>query len=138
MRILATEQYSSWWRGVPAKDIGRATGARVRVSLAPPLISQDIAAMAELVDAYVWGAYDLVMRVRFSLAAPFKKHRFDTVKTAVQTFFCAFCGLLGPFYLKFASFIQVSAKNATAAQDFLLNWHFYKKTIGCYKKTIAL
>ena len=31
------EQYSSWWRGAPAKGVGRLNpGARVRVSPAPP------------------------------------------------------------------------------------------------------
>lgn len=30
------EQYSSGQRGIPAKDLGRETGARVRISLAPP------------------------------------------------------------------------------------------------------
>ena len=32
-----TEQYSSGWRGAPAKGIGRETGARVQISPAPPL-----------------------------------------------------------------------------------------------------
>ena len=36
-RSIDLEQYSSWWRGIPAKDIDRETGARVRVPLAPPL-----------------------------------------------------------------------------------------------------
>ena len=30
------EKYSSWWRGAPAKGVGRVTGARVRVSPSPP------------------------------------------------------------------------------------------------------
>lgn len=30
------EQYSSGRRGAPAKGVGRETGARVRISLAPP------------------------------------------------------------------------------------------------------
>ena len=46
-----------------------------------------------------------------------------------------FVGFLGLFYSKSASFILVSVKNETAGQDFLLNWQFYKKTIGRYKKT---
>ena len=30
------EKYSSWWRGAPAKGVGRVTGAGVRVSPSPP------------------------------------------------------------------------------------------------------
>ena len=30
------EKYSSWWRGAPAKGVGRVTGAGVRVSSSPP------------------------------------------------------------------------------------------------------
>lgn len=30
------QKYSSWWRGAPAKGVGRATGARVRVSPSAP------------------------------------------------------------------------------------------------------
>ena len=30
------EKYSSWWRGAPAKGVGRETGARVRVSPSAP------------------------------------------------------------------------------------------------------
>ena len=31
------EKYSRGWRGAPAKGVGRATGARVQISPAPPL-----------------------------------------------------------------------------------------------------
>ena len=35
---LVMEQYSRGWRGAPAKGVGRVTGARVRISPAPPCI----------------------------------------------------------------------------------------------------
>ena len=31
------ETYSRGWRGAPAKGVGRETGARVQISLSPPL-----------------------------------------------------------------------------------------------------
>ena len=34
------EKYSSWWRGAPAKGVGRVTGARVRIPLSPPKHTQ--------------------------------------------------------------------------------------------------
>ena len=37
---LPMEKYSSWWRGAPAKGVGRVTGARVRVSPSPPKIDK--------------------------------------------------------------------------------------------------
>ena len=32
------EQYSSGWRGAPAKGVDRETGARVQIPAAPPLL----------------------------------------------------------------------------------------------------
>ena len=34
---LHLQKYSSWWRGAPAKGVGRETGARVRVSPSAPI-----------------------------------------------------------------------------------------------------
>ena len=33
--IVVMEMYPSWWRGSPAKGVGRETGARVRISPSP-------------------------------------------------------------------------------------------------------
>ena len=33
---LSMQKYSSWWRGAPAKGVGRVTGARVRVPPSAP------------------------------------------------------------------------------------------------------
>ena len=36
INLLPMQKYSSWWRGAPAKGVGRETGARVRVSPSAP------------------------------------------------------------------------------------------------------
>ena len=36
------EKYSSWWRGAPAKGVGRVTGARVQISPTPPKNSSNL------------------------------------------------------------------------------------------------
>ena len=36
IKILTVEKYSSWWRGAPAKGVGRETVARVQISPSPP------------------------------------------------------------------------------------------------------
>ena len=39
---VTMQKYSSWWRGAPAKGVGRETGARVRVSPSAPEEAQGI------------------------------------------------------------------------------------------------
>ena len=45
------EQYSSGWRGAPAKGIGRLRGARVQISPAPPLKKQSL--LSKIVSFFI-------------------------------------------------------------------------------------
>ena len=50
------QKYSSWWRGAPAKGVGRVTGARVRVSPSAPEKAQGffLCAFSFCIYEFVW------------------------------------------------------------------------------------
>ena len=55
-KTLPMEKYSSWWRGAPAKGVGRVTGARVRVSPSAPGKAQGffLCAFSFCIYEFVW------------------------------------------------------------------------------------
>ena len=47
------EKYSSWWRGAPAKGVGRVTGAGVRGSSSPPNKKDNLYGLSFLFGSYI-------------------------------------------------------------------------------------